>query len=150
MEHTMRVSVTGSQEIASRDAMTIIYNALELARCEWDITEVTTGGCAGVDTYTASIFHDVMPPEVLKRGCFPDGLKYNLNCHTLVDVIEMVPGGYLKRDDRLVYHADILLAFPRTAKEQQRSGTWATIRRGVKKGIRVEVYPLNGDDPYTL
>jgi hypothetical protein len=55
----------------------------------------------------------------------------------------MIPGGYMKRNDVLVAHADVLLAFPKTPQEELRSGTWATIRRARKAGVEVRLFPLS-------
>jgi len=60
-------------------------------------------------------------------------------------VYEMPPGTtYMQRNDEIIRLSDILTAFPRTAVEELRSGTWATIRRGWKKRIPVEIIPVGG------
>ena len=58
--------------------------------------------------------------------------------------------GYLRRDDMLAQNCTHLMAFPNTGTEQQRSGTWATVRRGVAQMRPVLVTPLNGEEPYKL
>lgn len=46
-------------------------------------------------------------------------------------------GDPLARNREIVAAADILIAAPRTDREELRSGTWATIRYARKKGIPV-------------
>jgi hypothetical protein len=50
---------------------------------------------------------------------------------------------YMARNDATVDRIDVLLAFPRTLKEVMRSGTWATVRRARKAGVKVRYYPLD-------
>lgn len=51
---------------------------------------------------------------------------------------------YMARNDRVVAPPTrALLAFPNTPDEEARSGTWATIRRARKAGIRIRIYPLS-------
>lgn len=66
-------------------------------------------------------------------------------------VVEMPEGtDYMARNDEIVRLADILTAFPKTDREEVRSGTWATVRRGRRKGIRVEIIPVGATyvNPY--
>lgn len=58
--------------------------------------------------------------------------------------------GYLDRDDALAQACTHMVAFPSTGREQQRSGTWATVRRARKLDRPVLVVPLNKDKPYKL
>lgn len=77
--------------------------------------------------------------------CVPTGKAYNHGTHSLGKVIE-VPGGYMVRNDAIVAHSDVLLAFPQTCTEVLRSGTWATIRRARKAGVEVHLFPLSKHD----
>jgi predicted Rossmann fold nucleotide-binding protein DprA/Smf involved in DNA uptake len=109
--------------------------------------EFTTGGAFGVDTI--AYFEAIgMYPDAKHRVCVPDGEPYNsvISGHALEYDHEViyVPGGYMKRNDELVAQCDVLLAFPRSAEEELRSGTWATIRRARKAGKEVRLFPLLG------
>lgn len=43
-----------------------------------------------------------------------------------------------------------VIAFPSTSNEQMRgSGTWACIREARKRTMKIRVFPLNGDEPWT-
>jgi len=119
-----------------------------------DADEFTTGGAYVVDSYAAEMGFKYLA-DCFHRLCFPKGKRWNAELPDLLeedgyvfDDLEAVSGGYMKRNDRIVYHSDVLLAFPRKGTEELRSGTWATIRRGRNKGIPVWVYPLNGDKPW--
>jgi hypothetical protein len=150
----MRYSVTGTTEL-DVSGMIIVHLAIEQLD---DISEFTTGGAFGIDTFAASFAYELARSnnEILLRGCFPMNKKYNYENLGFIDQYEGVPGDYMDRNNRLVWHADCLLAFPKTGTEEVRSGTWATIRRarnprkfGIDKDpIEIRVYPLNGDEPW--
>jgi predicted Rossmann fold nucleotide-binding protein DprA/Smf involved in DNA uptake len=67
----------------------------------------------------------------------------------VVDV-EYMPGmtDAMDRNDRMIFLGEALYAFPASAQEEQRSGTWATIRRARKKQIPIYYFPLNGKAPW--
>jgi len=54
--------------------------------------------------------------------------------------------GFLRRDDILAVNCTHMIAFPPTAKEAKRSGTWATVRRARKLGRPIKVVPLDGSE----
>lgn len=108
-------------------------------------TEFVTGGAFGVDTAVFTLSRG-MYPAAKQLLCVPSGFHYNTSVLTAYSgaEIEMVPGGYLKRDDRLIECCSTLLAFPDSVTEQLRSGTWATVRRARKAGRRILFAPLDG------
>lgn len=50
----------------------------------------------------------------------------------------------LERNHRIVDACDVLIACPKDAQEQLRSGTWATVRYARKQGKRVIVITPDG------
>jgi hypothetical protein len=56
------------------------------------------------------------------------------------------PKPYLERNQAIVDECDVLVATPKTKEEQQRSGTWATVRMARKAGKKV--YVLYPDEVY--
>lgn len=54
---------------------------------------------------------------------------------------EWEPEAYLDRDHAMVDACDVLLAFPRSPREELRSGTWATVRYARKSGCHTTVIP---------
>lgn len=140
----MRYSVTGTTDVEEKYHVNHI-KVSDVIRALPDVTEITTGGAFGVDTIAATVSFAIFGSRVHKRLCAPKGMLYNHRTHVFVDEIIYVEGGYMKRNDALVEHCDILLAFPETPEEQRRSGTWATVRRARKAGKEVHIYPLSSE-----
>lgn len=136
----MRYSVTGPARYLTDEEFVAVERAV---RALTNVDEFTTGGAYGIDTAAASVAFR-KHPQAFHRLCIPKGKNYNIAMHDYpFHEIVWVEGGYMKRNDVLVAHADVLLAFPETLKEQRRSGTWATIRRAEKAGIEVRKFPLS-------
>jgi predicted Rossmann fold nucleotide-binding protein DprA/Smf involved in DNA uptake len=118
-----------------------------------DVTEIHTGAARGIDTiaFMSSVEHW---PDAKQRLFVPFGMAYNYplltwaNRHVRQDLldVQLVRGGYMKRNDALVADAEVLLAFPAFPGERRRSGTWATVRRARALGIPVHVFPLSKAD----
>jgi hypothetical protein len=51
--------------------------------------------------------------------------------------VELPAKGYTERDDDIVAVSEELLACPRGAEEELRSGTWTTVRHALKRGVKV-------------
>ncbi len=114
------------------------------------VDEFISGAAHGIDTHAAASAYALSPARTKHRIVVPNR-DHNF---AFVEVISKWPGfitienmpegtDNLDRNDRMIELADKLIAFPKTANEEKRSGTWATIRRGWKKGIAVEIHPLN-------
>lgn len=136
----MRYSVTGTRSTtaASRGIIRDVLRELEMPR------EFSTGAAYGVDTiaYEEAV---KLWPRIKHRVCVPQGQVHNME---LVEAavkaghsIEFVRGGYLKRNDVLVQHCDMMLAFPKTDVEEIRSGTWSTIRRCRRANVPYRLTP---------
>ena len=54
-----------------------------------------------------------------------------------------IPLPYLQRNHAIVDAADVLIAMPHTVGEQQRSGTWATVRYARKRKIPIRIFYPN-------
>lgn len=143
----MRYSVTGLSSPLSSPQGTARRVRGAFADLDPVPSEFTTGAAEGIDTLAAHIGLEVWGLQrTLHRVCIPAGVYYHPCWEDPPSfyVVERVTGGYMKRNDRLVDHADVLLAFPRNRNEYLRSGTWATVRRARKRGIEVRIYPLEG------
>jgi hypothetical protein len=116
-----------------------------------DLGEFTSGGAWGIDTFGSlealSLFPDavhrlVLPAAAYNLELLKPGLAERF-------VVVRAPRGkttaasYMLRNDLTVTHLDVLLAFPETRTEVQRSGTWSTVRRARRAFKDVRYFPLN-------
>lgn len=119
-----------------------------------DATEFTSGCAHGVDSaafHVAVLAHPMARHRLVipAARCNEAALLESVQTHDRVVILEYAQMGatngesYMLRNDRLVAHADILLAFPETNAQQLRSGTWATIRRARRAGIGIQIHPLS-------
>jgi predicted Rossmann fold nucleotide-binding protein DprA/Smf involved in DNA uptake len=147
-----RYSVTGVSRALTPAEIEIMRSVV---RGLTDVTEFTTGCATGVDT-AAHMIAIIELPNIYHRLCVPAAPHNQSIVHDERNarvIVEYVPAGmsrgesYMLRNDRLVAHADILLAFPETRVEELRSGTWATIRRARRAGIGIDVHPLRDPAP---
>lgn len=146
---TTIIGVTGTTSYSARHEPAI-DKALKSFRPSKHVFVV--GGATGVDVNFARkarakgfTVHAVLPREVPIHV----HARRHSDTREWTDAVLHPDGGvnvsatYMKRNDRIVHHADRLIAFPRTRKEEQRSGTWATIRRARKAGKQVTLHPLD-------
>lgn len=149
----MIVAVTGPERlpVPVKDALALVRAALYSVS---GATELRTGGARGVDSAALVLGVHVLP-EARHHVIAPAaGLRWNRRLVEIVaetrDSVEVtvMPDGtdYLDRNRRLVFGADLLLAFPRTSAEEQRSGTWATVRAARKLNVETRIVPLDASD----
>jgi predicted Rossmann fold nucleotide-binding protein DprA/Smf involved in DNA uptake len=159
-----KVVFTGP-EVISQGGYNLIRTVVE------QLTEVDEfiSGCAnGVDTLTAMLahlYHNKKNTLVVPRGRHNEELVYYFVCkqELLQDAstnVILMPEGpkstnpHIFRDEHMVWLAsdnleeNYVVAFPPSAKEQQRSGTWTTIRRARRVGLSIYIFPLDGSSPY--
>lgn len=119
--------------------------------------EFTTGACMGVDAYVGmKLWRD--HPEALHRIVVPadrSRVEYWWTHRAIRDagpqsgvlLEEMMPGmSYADRNQRIVQHSDVLVAFPahpETDPRSKRSGTWQTVRMARRAGLDVLVAVLD-------
>lgn len=103
--------------------------AKEIAKCD----VFHHGDCIGADAQAHDIaraygaYIILHPPDNgrARAFCIPDE--------------ERAPLPYLDRNQAIVDECDYLVACPKLMHEEQRSGTWATVRRARKAGKKVVV-----------
>src|SRR5258708_6635636 len=110
---------------------------------------IITGACIGIDTEAAMIARHL---QMRVKYVIPSDRKqvdphWKDNC----DEYEEMPfdTSFMQRNERMVEIADELFAFaafPEDASRSTRSGTWATVRRARKKGIKVTTHTLRYPD----
>lgn len=97
-----------------------------------DIIDVLHHGkCMGADYQAWKICHD---EEMMTHG-HPCTITYKQR-QTKDDWTEPVLPP-LERNQQIVNTVELLIAAPKTAHEEQRSGTWFTIRRARERGIPI-------------
>lgn len=126
------VGITGTRHGLTDAQTSVLRQFLELFRRK-GYTDFVHGDCKGVDVEAAAIAASLgfnihtRPSQLRTRGVFTGP-------HTLY-----TPRGALERNKDIVDQADVMLAFPETATEQRRSGTWHAIRyaKAQQKPLRI-------------
>ena len=126
----MKIGFTGTQEGMSVNQKSELENYLNTREAQRS-DEFHHGDCIGADLEAAIIATDAAyevhshPPTDPKKRAF----------HKSNVVHPKEP--YLIRNRRIVDATKILIAAPKSDKEELRSGTWATIRYARKLGRKV-------------
>lgn len=122
----MIIGFTGTQGNLTEDQIDGLIDFL----VNTEVKEAHHGDCQGADKLFHEAVHQVKghttkiivhPPDIdLKRAfCSGDEIKESLT--------------YRKRNAMIVEECELLLVFPKTNKEEQRSGTWMTARIARRK-----------------
>lgn len=122
----MKIGFTGS-----RSGITVWQRFLLrwfLYEC-YTVTEAHHGNCLGADSVFAELVYPRFP--TVAHPC--DIVALQLTRETAHAYRPVKPS--LQRNQDIVNECDVLIACPDTMQEQQRSGTWSTVRyaRRVKK-----------------
>jgi hypothetical protein len=137
----MKLGVTGTSGLLGRGQERTLWRMLPYAAA----TEIHHGDCVGAD----QVCHDIIlqsrkiiprPDEVwlppVKIIIHPPvDPRKRAFCQGYDEIREPLP--YLIRDSAIATESDLLIAIPRAAEEELRSGTWATVRcmRKLKKPV---------------
>lgn len=132
----MKVGFTGTREGLTTEQ----HSSL----CRW-FRESTTrptfllhGVCFGADVEAVEAFSVCCPGAMIVA--YPPVNKSMMSPTALHDSDERKPAApYLERNHAIVDDCDVLLACPKGENEEQRSGTWATIRYARKQGKRIVI-----------
>ena len=132
----MKYGFSGSREGMTRDQAEELVAFL---RAQYDdITEWHDGDCIGADAQAHELVETLLGARCRMIGHPPDQsryrafLKYNES---------RLPLPYLVRDRMIVQETEILVACPKEMKEVLRSGTWTTIRQGLKTNLVFIILP---------
>ena len=140
----MNYVITGTREVFIGSKFRI---ASILEQYKDTAEAMTFGGAIGTDTLAA---HEVASwaDRPFMRLVLPADRSQVDNANKFIEwdeVVEMSDGStYMDRNDRMLDSGDYVIGFPRGGRERTRSGTWATIRRGEKRGYTVDIHPLDG------
>lgn len=173
MTRPTMIAVTGSSKPLGRDMKWIVYNAVEQVVQRSKVHQWLTGAAPNVDVYAAECAirldadaqHHIYIPtwapvynappipckhdrEAIKRlARLAAELGVYMKWHWAAAGVGSEGTGLLRRNDILAVNCTHLLAFPEAPAEEQRSGTWATVRRARKLDRPIKVHPLDGSDP---
>jgi hypothetical protein len=159
----MRVGFTGpARVLTNAEAGLIALTIGALRKVEIPVA-FYSGGALGVDSL-AFLMGVAIYPESHHRIVAPTGAAWEERLTAFAEQLDNVTirfakagstaaHSYMNRNDELVHQLAagepdkaLLVAFPNSLKEQQRSGTWATIRRARAAGMEVKLVPLNEVD----
>jgi len=109
------------------------------------IFECHYGGCIGADFDAATICTRLGIDLVLHPPTNTSQTNYVQVSHLRIEPAE----SYLERNKSIASACTLLIAFPRSEKEELRSGTWATIRYARAAGKQVILIPRSPTPCYT-
>lgn len=120
-----------------------------------DVVGFVSGCAKGVDSVAG--WEALMQfPEAEHDFIVPNNFRYNTEMIKVIEnrklsgkvrITYLSEGGPLDRNHWMADISTEVYAFPRTAKEILRSGTWSTIRYAKKIGNKVTMYPLDRSHP---
>lgn len=128
------IGISGSRSGLSTDARRVFNDYLDKNK----VIGVRSGDCIGVDAAVHKIAKErgivsiIHPPNKKVCRAFCDG-----------DII-LRERAYLDRNHDIVNNSQLLVAFPHDKTEQQRSGTWATIRYARKQKKPIVIIHRDG------
>ena len=125
----MRLGFTGTQEGGTKAQRLTLIRILK----GLDVAEAHFGDCIGWDADAYFTTKELKPAAILighpptnpsKREFLPYDITFK-------------KASYLTRNKHIVNNSDLLIAAPKTMEEEQRSGTWATIRYARRRKIDI-------------
>ena len=139
-----RIGFTGTQKgLTTKQSYELEEVLLDLIPSHGSV-EFRHGDCIGADFQAHAIFHDIMfgrsngyivihPPDI------PDKRAYSQGAYDKISVVVLDEKPYHIRNQDIVDWCDVLIVCPEQAQEQQRSGTWSTVRKARRAGKRIIV-----------
>jgi hypothetical protein len=124
----MKVGFTGTQEGMTKEQKEVFITLFEGLKAE----EFHHGDCIGADEQVHEIVRKLFP-EVKIHVHPPDKAIKRANCKGYHRIY--AKKSYLVRNYDIVDMTEILIATPKTAEEELRSGTWAAVRYGKKQKL---------------
>lgn len=130
------IGFTGTQEGMSELQQKLLHDILAFAVKDGDTVVFHHGDCIGADEQA----HEI----ALTLGCKihihpPVNGSKRAFCDAWDAIYESKP--YLDRNKDIVNSSIGLIAAPKTTKEEQRSGTWSTVRYATKNNKPIIILP---------
>lgn len=134
----MKIGFTGTQEGTTKEqraTLAMLLTKLGLAQ------SYGHGDCTGADAEFHQTLRDLFGAKAHIVGHIPDNDSRRAFC----DFDEYrAARPYLKRNENIARENDIVIACPKEATEQQRSGTWTTVRRARDAGKALHIILPDG------
>ncbi len=124
-----RVGFTGTQHGMSLRQEVAVSRLL----LGWSPVVAHHGDCVGADARFHELVRDALPATRIVSH--PPSVEAKRAFMVADEVCGRLP--YLERNRRIVDESEVLVACPRSAVEELRSGTWATVRYARKRGVPV-------------
>ena len=151
--------MTATRKLASSAAKVPVRRRVE----QWgeiygSVSEVTTGGAPGGDTYILGLARALYPdayfrlvlPKEPGNVALVRAFEQALANGSVRGEIVWTGKPPLDRNDDILDGGDVLEAFPRQDTEPANprvgGGTWATVRRARKRAMPIAITPAIGDD----
>jgi len=112
---------------------------------KYPISEFHHGDCIGSDLEAHNLVKKSFGCDIIIHP--PENKKFRAFCYDKKSFRqkELEVKNYIKRNHNIVDNCDILIATPDTKYQELRSGTWSTIRYGIKKGKKVIIINPDGE-----
>jgi hypothetical protein len=136
----MKIGMTGTRFGLTEQQLKTFDSTFTLLEME----EFHHGDCVGADAEIANRIREI----VREKGLSLTIISYpctitKARAYTEADEIRL-PTDPLDRNRLIVDSVDMMVAFPGKMKEQQRSGTWFTIRYARKQGVPLAIFWPDG------
>lgn len=136
----MKVGMTGTRSGLTEHQLKAFNSTFTLLEME----EFHHGDCVGADAEIANRIREIVRIQGLNLTIVSHPCTItNARAYTAADETHE-PVGPLDRNKLIVDSVDLMLAFPGKMKEQQRSGTWFTIRYARKQGVPLVIFWPDG------
>jgi len=101
------------------------------------------GDCVGADVEAHSLVRELTFPPLIVIHPPRNASKraFTFKQRNKGGTLQLPSKGYIERNHDIVDATDVLVAAPRTDKEEIRSGTWATVRYALRLGRVVHIIP---------
>lgn len=134
------IGFTGTRYGMTAEQRSCLYDLLISQQVHWSPLCLHHGDCTGADAEVHRMARQDIMVRVEKHP--PDKWSNWARCEMLPGETSHPPLPYMKRNAVIVAAADVMFAAPAEITEQDRGGTWATIRmaRRAKKPLCI-VFP---------
>jgi len=133
----MKIGITGTRFGLTEAQFTSLA---DVAPQISEMKEFHHGDCVGADAEVATFIKEEQPEvKIVRRPCTITKLCANTDADESYEPIDA-----LERNRLIVDNVDLMLCFPGKMKEEQRSGTWYTIRYTRKKSVPMMIFWPDG------